>query len=587
MSVVRHTSQERISTFFSRYCSLSKEECNKFAQSYLGCDIRQASIQGAFSYTVRGDDFVIQFRAERPPLDLAIIKHAHQMHGGWVPEKETVKDLAYFFSQAWNSPVPIDSSTVLIKRLDFRQKLQTLAESPPPRFQPLVSYCKDNLQFVFDSAIPWCLNHGDLCHTNIIIDPLTGKLSGVIDWAEGSILPFGCALWGLETVLGRFDFEKGEWVYDEQREDLEDLFWETFRSHVGSLNPAQERGITVARLTGLFFRHAFKFNGLYDVPKDDSWDLRLLDGQLFGDRQWLTACKIIEWDDAEASRVDCAFVAVPHDKHFETVGPLLAGGIHVLKEKPASLSVVELRQLQEVAATYNVRLSTALQGRYSDRYHTLKEWLPLIGTIQCVEATRENYKPQLDQGWRSRGILGGGVHVDLGWHLLDLVLDLLPGPQTPVVRFSECLLTRPYQQYDAEDTYFASLLLPSSTPPTPDIPCYLKASRMSYHKTEKICIIGTDGTLVGEDCVVDLFASFESGRKRFTKTCAPPSVSINQMLLNFAQEVREERPSSEYQRHSDLDLRVTHTSEKIRSSWEPKFKPQTAQDIGDPISAID
>ncbi|KAL6921925.1 hypothetical protein ACHAPO_002685 [Fusarium lateritium] len=334
MSVVRHTSQERISTFFSRYCSLSQEECNKFAQSYLGCDIRQASPQGAFSYTVRGDDFVIQFRAERSPLDLDIIKHAHQMHGDWVLEvkkldsipghptvliysmqllvgvnyslllhssgttscdvvprqKETVKDLAYFFSQAWNSQVPIDSSTVLIKRLDFRQKLQTLAESLPPRFQPLVSYCKDNLQFVFNSAIPWCLNHGDLCDTNIIIDPPTGKLSGVIDWAEGSILPFGCALWGLETVLGRFDFEKGEWVYDEQREDLEDLFWETFRSHVGSLNPAQERGITVARLTGLFFRHAFKFNGLYAVPKDDSWDLRLLDGQLLGDRQWLTAC---------------------------------------------------------------------------------------------------------------------------------------------------------------------------------------------------------------------------------------------------------------------------------------------------------
>lgn len=76
-------------------------------------------------------------------------------------------------------------------------------------------------------------------------------------------------------------------MYNEQQEDLEDLFWETFRSHVSSLNPAQERGITVARLTGLFFRHAFKFN-LYAIPKDNSWDLRLLDGQLLGDRQWLT-----------------------------------------------------------------------------------------------------------------------------------------------------------------------------------------------------------------------------------------------------------------------------------------------------------
>ncbi|KAF4453644.1 UDP-bacillosamine synthetase [Fusarium austroafricanum] len=245
MLLIRHTNQERISTFFSRYCSLSQDECNTFAQSYLGCDNRQASPQGAFGYTVRGGGFVIQFRAERSSLDLNIIKQAPSSH---------------------------------------------------------------SLQ------------------------------------------------------------------------------------------------------------------------------------------------RVIEWSATESPRVDCAFVAVPHNKHFETVGPLLAASIHVLKEKPVSLPVAELRQLQEIAASCN-------------------------------------------QEWRSRGILADGVHVDLGWHLLDLVLDLLPDPQTPVVRFSEYLLTRPHQEYDAEDTYFASLLLASSTSATPDVPCYLKASRMSHHKADKICIIGSDGTL--------------------------------------------------------------------------------------------
>jgi hypothetical protein len=37
---------------------------------------------------------------------------------------------------------------------------------------------------------------------NLLVDKDDGHLTGVIDWAEAEILPFGCELWGIENVMG-------------------------------------------------------------------------------------------------------------------------------------------------------------------------------------------------------------------------------------------------------------------------------------------------------------------------------------------------------------------------------------------------
>lgn len=46
------------------------------------------------------------------------------------------------------------------------------------------------------------LNHGDLSELNVLVDPLTGRLTSVINWAKAKICPFGISLWGLENILG-------------------------------------------------------------------------------------------------------------------------------------------------------------------------------------------------------------------------------------------------------------------------------------------------------------------------------------------------------------------------------------------------
>ena len=44
--------------------------------------------------------------------------------------------------------------------------------------------------------------YSDLSNMNILVDPDSGHLTGVVDLADASIKPFGIALWGLESILG-------------------------------------------------------------------------------------------------------------------------------------------------------------------------------------------------------------------------------------------------------------------------------------------------------------------------------------------------------------------------------------------------
>ncbi|KAI9166771.1 very-long-chain (3R)-3-hydroxyacyl-CoA dehydratase [Paramyrothecium foliicola] len=72
--------------------------------------------------------------------------------------------------------------------------------------------------------LPWCLTHGDMVPANIMVDPATGRLTGLIDWAEGEWLPFGIGLYGLEELLGEETSSQGFRYYDEHSE-LRQLFW--------------------------------------------------------------------------------------------------------------------------------------------------------------------------------------------------------------------------------------------------------------------------------------------------------------------------------------------------------------------------
>ena len=57
---------------------------------------------------------------------------------------------------------------------------------------------------------------------NILVDPETGHMTGIIDQIDAKVLPFGISLWGFRNILGYMDATR--WHYYENYESLEALF---------------------------------------------------------------------------------------------------------------------------------------------------------------------------------------------------------------------------------------------------------------------------------------------------------------------------------------------------------------------------
>lgn len=113
---------------------------------------------------------------------------------------------------------------------------------------------------------------------NLLIDPDTGNITGIVDWAEARILPFGFSLWGLENVLGYMDSEG--WHYYDNSRELEDLFWQTFWVLARNASDTDVQLIRAARMAGLFCRYGFIVEGkavIRAVDQSDGFFLPYLD----------------------------------------------------------------------------------------------------------------------------------------------------------------------------------------------------------------------------------------------------------------------------------------------------------------------
>lgn len=131
------------------------------------------------------------------------------------------------------------------------------ARNLPSRFASKLERVRKELPSVF-KALPFVLSHGDLNMTNLLVNPKTGNIAGIFDWAESRILPFGFALYGLENLLGWMDSEG--WHYYDRCRELESLFWQTFRAEAHNFSDADFYLIRAARMAGFFYHYGFNFD---------------------------------------------------------------------------------------------------------------------------------------------------------------------------------------------------------------------------------------------------------------------------------------------------------------------------------------
>ena len=285
---------------------------------------------------------------------------------------------------------------------------------------------------------------------------------------------------------------------------------------------------------------------------------------------------LVQWHQQVAAiRIDCAYVAVPHHLYSEVVVPLLEANIHVLKEKPAASTPEELEMFQGLGASGSIRLEVASQRRYGIQLGKMKEWIPFVGTIHTVEATRKISVTNLSEGWRAKTALaGGGAMGDVGWHVLDQVLGLVGNGSVPSVTYSKIFHIRAYQGHDCEDSASVMLEIPgaSTKGKAHTISAHLIVSRIGHEEIEEIIVTGEDGVLSSNGDEVSLQLYFASGKRSFNVSSSyesGPESDFERMLKAFHAEITLPSPSKTHHQHGSQDMLVTRTLQKIYQAAAP------------------
>lgn len=80
--------------------------------------------------------------------------------------------------------------------------------------------------------------------------------SHIVNWAEAEIRPFSLNLHFLQSLTGTLDFRDGWKRYDDY-DNLQHVFWTTFKGEVGGLADDRIEAIRLARITGLLLARGF------------------------------------------------------------------------------------------------------------------------------------------------------------------------------------------------------------------------------------------------------------------------------------------------------------------------------------------
>ncbi|KAL1852025.1 hypothetical protein VTK73DRAFT_9320 [Phialemonium thermophilum] len=281
----------QIRAFFSESGRPTQRECDQEAEDLMGGRPTPTRVQGGSSYTVAAGDHVVQFRAEDAALDLAFLAHVETAYDGfvsWHRDLGTLKNvhvykmrkvggvsmylardrlyanecrllrrtladfaryltlapsrLAFFASEWHKTPSALPVSDRPSLHAEYAARLTQLAAGLPQRFRPVLSRLVPRLPALL--AVDWPLvpPDVDLLENNIHVDPATGELMGVCDWA------------GAE--------------YHANHHELRELFYdELYRAMGPGPVSAADRGrVADARLVGLFLTNGWHYEDGTRLP---------------------------------------------------------------------------------------------------------------------------------------------------------------------------------------------------------------------------------------------------------------------------------------------------------------------------------
>lgn len=159
-----------------------------------------------------------------------------------------------FSASAWINKSAVRQPCGLLE--EYSLALDRISQGLPEHILGKLDEARQGLPLLFRPEYPVAVQHDDFLENNFHVNEATGHITGVVDWADAMIAPFGVSLGGLETILGVQT--ASSWHFHPNHIELREYFWDTFYGHIGPISADNRRSIEVARLFGLFRTHGFE-----------------------------------------------------------------------------------------------------------------------------------------------------------------------------------------------------------------------------------------------------------------------------------------------------------------------------------------
>ena len=200
-------------------------------------------------------------------------------------------------------------------------------------------------------------------------------------------------------------------------------------------------------------------------------------------------------------KVEWVIISVPNHLHCQIAVEAANAGKNLIVEKPCALNVEEFDKIYE-AAKKNGVMFTVDQNRRWDRDYSIvkKAWTEnLLGNIFMVKSSLYGVFGRMHD-WHEYKKFGGGMLYDWGVHLIDQMLDLIPGKITQICADMKCVMNKEVDDYFSILLYFENGLAAE-----------IELGTFLLGKMPRFYMAGDKGTLVVEEIKAENGGIYRAG----------------------------------------------------------------------------
>lgn len=128
--------------------------------------------------------------------------------------------------------------------------------------------------------------------------------------------------------------------------------------------------------------------------------------------------------------LDMVVIATPNDTHADLAIAALRAGLHVVVDKPFTITLEQARAVARVAHEHGRFLSVFQNRRWDSDFLGIRNLIATgqVGRVTELESRMDRFRPQVRERWRETDAAGSGLWFDLGPHMADQALHLFGLP---------------------------------------------------------------------------------------------------------------------------------------------------------------